>query len=27
MLRLLPQLEKVFGAWNSFDGMALHEFR
>ena len=27
MLRLLPQLEKVFGAWNSFDGMALHELR
>jgi hypothetical protein len=27
MLRLLPQLEKVFGAWESFDGMALHELR
>ena len=27
MMRLLPQLERVFGAWKSFDGMALHELR
>jgi hypothetical protein len=27
MLRLLPQLESVFGAWKSFNGMALHELR
>lgn len=25
--RLLPQLEKVFGAWKSFGGVALHELR
>lgn len=27
MMRLLPQLETVFGAWKSFNGMALHELR
>lgn len=27
MMRLLPQLESVFGAWKSFNGMALHELR
>jgi len=27
LLRLLPQLEKVFGAWTSFNGIALHELR
>jgi hypothetical protein len=27
MMRLLPQLENVFGAWKSFNGMALHELR
>ena len=27
MMRLLPQLESVFGAWKSFHGMALHELR
>ena len=27
LVRLLPQLEKVFGAWTSFSGIALHELR
>lgn len=27
MLRLLPQLERTFGAWKSFSGIALHELR
>lgn len=27
MMRLLPQLEQVFGAWKSFGGMAFHELR
>jgi len=27
LTRILPQLEQAFGAWNSFDGMALHELR
>lgn len=27
LMRLLPQLERTFGAWNSFNGIALHELR
>lgn len=27
LLRLLPQLERTFGAWKSFAGIALHELR
>jgi hypothetical protein len=26
-MRLLPQLERTFGAWESFGGMALHDLR
>jgi hypothetical protein len=27
LMRLLPQLERTFGAWESFGGMALHDLR
>lgn len=27
LMRLLPQLERVFGSWKSFGGMALHDLR